>query len=69
MRHFKPAEFREWYARMSPRLLEVLDEFRELWGRSVTISPHPDALGRMMDQVGQRNRNPNKRSYHRVTYP
>jgi len=50
MRHFQPSEFREWFDRMSPRLLEVLDEFRELWGQPVTISPHPDALGRMMDQ-------------------
>ena len=41
---------------MNPRLLDVLDEFRELWGAPCRISPHPDALGRHLgDSESQHN--------------
>lgn len=48
MEHFTPSEFREWWGRMSVRLLHVLDAFREEWGAPCVISPHRDALGRYM---------------------
>ncbi len=46
LKYFTPSEFREWYDLMNDRQLLALDEFRRLWGRPVTISAHPDALGR-----------------------
>ena len=48
MRFFKPEEFREWFPYMCPVLLETLDDFRRLWGKPITISPHADALGRKL---------------------
>lgn len=57
LRHFSPAEFRQWWPKMSNDLLYKLDEFRELWGAPVVISSHPDALGR---NAGE------SRSYHNV---
>lgn len=44
--HFEPWEFREWYDDMSPGTLRALDHFRKLWGKKVTVSPHPAGLGR-----------------------
>lgn len=57
LRHFRPQEFGEWWPRMSVRLLEVLDEFRAIWGAPVTISPVEGALGRHMgpDAASQHN--------------
>jgi hypothetical protein len=46
MKYFRPSEFREWWELMSIDLLEVLDDFRDIWGAPVMISPHADALGR-----------------------
>lgn len=59
MRNFKPAEFREWWSLMDPRLLGVLDRFRDDWGARVDISPHSDALGRRLgpDSNSQHNVN------------
>jgi hypothetical protein len=59
--HFRPSEFDRngvnWYARMDPRLLVLLDVFRHQWG-PVRISPHHHALGR--------KRWPNQNSDHYV---
>lgn len=35
-----------WFDRMDPRLLVLLDSFRHQWGKKVVISPHPAAIGR-----------------------
>lgn len=35
-----------WYERMDPRLLVLLDVFRHQWGAKVSISAHDAALGR-----------------------
>lgn len=60
MQYFTPAEFREWYSDMSPRLLTLLDVLRFTLGRdkTVVISPHKDALGRRMG--------PNELSSHNI---
>lgn len=57
MRHFSQFEFGIWYEAMSPRLLELLDAFREAWGRPVRISPDGGALGRHLgpDATSQHN--------------
>lgn len=46
MKYFKQAEFREFWTLMDPRLLIVMDEFRELWDGLVIISPATGAIGR-----------------------
>jgi len=46
MQYFTPAEFREWYSDMSPRLLTLLDVLRFTLGKSIVISPVDGALGR-----------------------
>lgn len=46
LRHFKPEEFRGWWRDMDPKLLEMLDEFRERLGRRVQISKAHGSLGR-----------------------
>lgn len=52
--YFTQPEFerggRNWYSDMDPRLLILMDVFRHRWGRPVQISPHPKALGRVMDE-------------------
>lgn len=55
MQYFKPAEFREWYNDMSPRLLTLLDVLRFTLGRDkkIVISPHKDALGRRLGPTSQ----------------
>lgn len=46
MRNFVSDEFGVWWPRMDIGTLESLDRFRDLWGAPVSISAHPDALGR-----------------------
>lgn len=46
LRHFRQAEFRDWWPYMSLRLLFLLDSLRHQWGSSITISPVTGALGR-----------------------
>lgn len=58
-KYFKPSEFREWWNLMDPSLLRVLDNFRELWGDEVRISPANGALGRYLSYESK--------SYHNVT--
>ena len=50
LQYFKPSEFREWWPLMSPKLLNVLDNFREEWGAPCVVSPAEGALGRKLDQ-------------------
>ncbi len=58
LRHFRPEEFRCWWPRMDPRLLERLDEFRHRLRVPVMISPANGALGRHLGM--------NSRSRHNV---
>lgn len=44
--HFKPYEFRGWWDHMDPKLLTLLDEFRDRLGFPVVISPAKGAIGR-----------------------
>lgn len=44
--YFKPEEFRGWAEDMSPRLVTMLDVLRHTIDRTITISAHPDSLGR-----------------------
>ena len=60
MKYFKPHEFREWYGYMNPSLLAKLDLFRELWEAPVTISPHPDSLGRLLSPTMLTRHNVNR---------
>lgn len=46
LRYFTASEFRGQLDLIDPRLLEVLDEFRHLWGKAVRISNSSGALGR-----------------------
>jgi hypothetical protein len=46
LRHFSKGEFGPYWDLMDSELLELLDEFRELWGEPVTISPARGAIGR-----------------------
>lgn len=61
--HFRRSEFTrggvDWWPRMDPRLLVLLDVFRHQWGKPVEISAHPDALGRdvAVDVVSDHNVN------------
>lgn len=43
----------DWYPKMDPRLLEIMDDFREKWGTYVIISPSPWAIGRMSNTSSQ----------------
>lgn len=56
--HFATHEFvrgeEEWWSRTSPRLLVLLDLFREHWSAPVVISPHHRAIGRH-DGTSQHN--------------
>lgn len=57
LQYFGASEFREWWLYMDIDLLQKLDAFRREWGRPITISTHPDALGRHLGDA---------RSYHNV---
>lgn len=46
MKYFTENEFRGWYDKIDPDLLKMIDDFREKWGASVTVSPAPGAIGR-----------------------
>lgn len=46
LNYFKPEEFRDWYDRMSPELLQKLDAFRAEWGAPVVVSSAHGGLGR-----------------------
>lgn len=63
LHYFSESEFvrgeRNWFEDMHPRLLVLLDVFRHQWGSPVEISPHPAAIGRIMD--------PNRKSDHNFT--
>ena len=58
MQYFTPAEFREWYSLMSPRLLTLLDVLRFTLNKPIVISPNKDALGRRLG--------PNEMSCHNI---
>lgn len=60
MQYFTPAEFREWYQLMSPRLLTLLDVLRFTLGKEIVVSPHEDALGRKLG--------PQAKSCHNIEY-
>lgn len=44
--NFKKQEFREWFHRMSPRIICFIDLLRHKWGYPIDVSRHPHALGR-----------------------
>ena len=53
LNYFEPSEFdltnsggEDWWDRMSPELLQLLDRVRGIHGDVIEISPHPRALGR-----------------------
>ena len=54
LHHFAPGEFgpsrhgrtADWWPSMNPGLLIRADVFRRLWGMPVSVSGHPNALGR-----------------------
>jgi hypothetical protein len=48
LKHFKMSEFGAWFPYMDSSLLKNLDDFRELWGRPVSISPASGTIGRMI---------------------
>ncbi len=47
LRHFTAAEFGVWWPLINPRLLTMLDEYRERLGVPVQISPALGAIGRI----------------------
>ena len=56
LRFFQPAEFGVWFDQMSPKLLNVIDGFREEWGAPVSVSKSAHALGRYAgDSKSQHN--------------
>lgn len=50
LRHFKSSEFHrggtDWFLLMDSTLLVRLDVLREFWGKPISISIHPRAVGR-----------------------
>lgn len=57
LHYFDRSEFireEDWFTKMSPRLLVLLDTFRHLTGMCI-ISPHKDAIGRRDDTDSQHN--------------
>lgn len=58
--YFELEEFKGWDKQASIVLLKTIDLFRNEWGKPVTISPHPNALGRY--------KGPNKRGCHNINY-
>jgi uncharacterized protein YcbK (DUF882 family) len=46
LRYFTVKEFRGQLDLIDPKLLEVIDEFRHLWGTTVYVSNSPAAIGR-----------------------
>lgn len=59
MKNFQPSEFRGWHRLMDPKLLLVLDRFRDEWGKPVAVSPAEGAIGRRL--------NPPNISYHNIS--
>ena len=55
MRNFRPTDFRGWYRKMDPELLEIMDKFVDLWGKKVWISPAEGAIGRRMNNTSGHN--------------
>lgn len=58
LRYFEPSEFdltayggENWWDRMSPELLQLLDRVRGIHGDVIEISPHPRALGRYGEHI------------------
>lgn len=51
---FGPSPYREenWWPRMDPRLLVLLDLLRYLWGAPIRISNNAEALGRHLGDSG-----------------
>lgn len=43
----------DWWRKMDPNLLKIMDQFREMWGTYVIISPSPWALGRFTNTSSQ----------------
>jgi len=43
----------DWYGRMAPEVLQLLEDLRERHGAPIRISPHPRALGRYLDDGSQ----------------
>lgn len=55
LNYFSASEFGVWYPLMNRDLLLKLDDFRERWGRPVSISGNKHALGRHDDSESQHN--------------
>jgi hypothetical protein len=62
--YFAPWEFdltgaggEDWYSRMSPMVLDLLEQLRERHGAKIEISPHPRALGRYLGESSQSDHN------------
>jgi len=47
LRYFTEEEFREWYYKMNPVLLKLLDLYRMHLHKKIIISPSPNAIGRV----------------------
>lgn len=60
MKYFKKSDFRGWYDKMDPELLEVMERFAESVGKKMFISPANGAIGRRLSP-------PNK-SFHNVSH-
>lgn len=58
-KYFKEEEFQGWYSLLDPRLIPMLDQFREEWGAPVRISKAIGAVGRRMSL--------SEKSMHNVT--
>jgi hypothetical protein len=59
LQYFTEKEFREWYDRMSPRLLTMLDILRYQLGLVIEISGSDMALGREQDPAKESEHNIN----------
>jgi hypothetical protein len=57
LKYFTPAEFGPLYTFINNDLLVKLDQFRELWGRPVVVSPVDGGVGRHDDSKSQHNIN------------
>lgn len=57
LNYFKPEEFHGWYEFCSPKLLVLLDEFRENWGAPVMVSPAKGAVGRKLGNESESQHN------------
>jgi hypothetical protein len=59
LQNFAEKEFREWYDRMSPRLLTMLDILRYQLGLVIEISGNDLALGRLLPEDKESEHNIN----------